>query len=198
MISLKSFILVIFEITLLSLNPANAFVEVKDMRIKKKTISSASSVSSSKDDHVHLLDQSLRRHTSFGVLEHIQKMISSSSSKSSSLPLDFSLQDIHHTLRFALCSHGKDEGTLDGAIHNYANFGALSVFQMTNDVFLEIPARKLASAGSHQFELEYTLTSLFYKEDGHECLSNYSGFRCTKNGDVFYIRNALVSFFICI
>lgn len=178
-------------------------------KAKRKPIVGFSSASGSNDnmststqeldrgDLVEILDRSLRQHTSLGILEQIQIMYGKDndiddSEEANSSPIISSLDEIHTTMRFSLLSHGRDEGTIDGALHNYANFGALTTFQTKKDVLLEIPARKLARVGAHQYELEDKLHFLKSRIGGRDVIENYNGFRCTKNQEVFYIRQGLM------
>ena len=160
-----------------------------------------------RDEILEVLDKSLRQHTSLGILEQIQIMyndddddddddndLSDSDTGNESQTLIIpSLDMIHTTMRFALVSHGKDEGTIDGALHNYANFGALSTFETRYDILLRIPARKLAPVGNHQYELEDKLQLLRNRIGGRDVVDDYNGFRCTKDQTPIYIRNGLVS-----
>lgn len=142
----------------------------------------------SKDEHIAILDRSLQQHTTIGILDRVQNILAAGGS---SIKIT-SLSEVHASLRFALISHGKDEGTIDGALHNYANFGGLAAYRTNMNLFTQIPARRMARVGSQQQELEDSLQLLRSREGGKEVLENYNAFRCTKDLDIFYIRQGLV------
>lgn len=109
-----------------------------------------------------------------------------------------SLEEIQSSMRFALISHGAEE-TVDGALHNYGNFGALAAYQVNRTIFMEIPARKMANVGLHQQQLENLLDIM--KESGSDSIFGnnnalvmepYNGFRCTTNLETFYIKEGVI------
>jgi MEKHLA domain len=110
----------------------------------------------------------------------------------------WSPDDVHMSLRFVLLSHGAING-MDGPVHNYANFAALSIFSYTRQQMLRIPACRLAAPGAEQADLAEFYRMLREKQRSSTSTSNivenHEAFHCTQYLQRFFIRNALVSLF---
>jgi MEKHLA domain len=105
--------------------------------------------------------------------------------------------NVHMSMRFALLSHGAVNG-MDGPVHNYANFAALSAFSYTRQQILRIPACRMAApGGSDQATLSQIYMTLREQQSSttnNNILQNHQGVHCTQYLQRFLIRNAIVSF----
>lgn len=149
-----------------------------------------------REGHVALLDRSLRQLTGCGILERVGW---SNDSDTSALLTNS---------RYALYSHGiVKPDMIDGAINNYANFGALAFFGVTYKQFVQLPCSRIAPPGFHQKRLGEIMEELELQAEmaeagstqGEGCrgsLENYSGMRCrldlTNQGLTFLIKNAVI------
>jgi len=155
-----------------------------------------------REGHVALLDRSLRQLTGCGILERV------------GLSNDSDISALLTNSRYALYSHGiLKPDMIDGAIHNYANFGALAFFGVTYKQFVQLPCSRIAPPGFHQKRLGEIMEELELLvaetsgldmakagfTQGKACggfIENYSGLRCrldlTNQGLTFHIKNAVI------
>jgi hypothetical protein len=141
--------------------------------------------------HLSILDRNLKRYSSEeqGLLERMGLLNQETTSDDSDEGWD---DEIHMSLRFALMSHGNVNG-MDGPIHNYANFGACSAFQLSRQALLSMPACRVAAPGVDQEAWSMRLQSLREDPDNN-FMDEYQGYRSTlMDGRRFYIRDAVVS-----
>lgn len=125
-----------------------------------------------RDGHVWILDENLVRHTGKSLRDYTGGA------------------EVQTSMRYALMSHGA-VNDLDGATNNYANFAALSAFQMTFKQLTAMPAGRVANPGLDQEEWSQVLQKI--RQMGKEgILQNYKGFRCTVNQTPFFLRDAVV------
>jgi MEKHLA domain len=106
----------------------------------------------------------------------------------------WSTDHVHLSMRFALLSHGAVNG-MDGPVHNYANFAALSAFSYTRQQILRIPACRMAAPGSEQADLSQLYMTLRQEQrlGNNNILQNHQALHCTQYLQRFLIRNAMVS-----
>ena len=124
------------------------------------------------DEHVRILDTNLVRHTGKTLREYTGGA------------------EVQTSMRYALMSHGA-WNDLDGPTNNYANFAALSAFQMTFRQLTAMPAACMANPGLDKEEWSQVLQQV--RQMGKEgILQNYRGFRCTVNQTPFFVWDAMV------
>jgi hypothetical protein len=143
-----------------------------------------------RDAHVAMLNANLQKWTGRGLFAHMFE-----DTKDKSL---HEWDDIHMSSQFAIMSHGSSSG-LSGPIINYANFGTCGVLELPRDKLLQFPAYMVAEPGWDQEEWQLALARLKelgtkYSDDPtRQCISMYSGWRCTLPGQRrFYVRDGVV------
>ena len=161
------------------------FAGADDLEIEESTLYHGVA---DREEHVRLLDQSLQRLTGRGIRDRISNDNS-----------DNDYDTILTNSRYALYSHGVlQSDMIDGAVHNYANFGALASFGVTYKQFLQIPCTRIAPPGFQQGQLDRTLQQLLSAieaEEGEmEVIEGYSGLRVRFDAQktIFQIKDVVI------
>lgn len=103
----------------------------------------ASAAVEDRDDHLRIIDNSLRKHSGQGIYE---RMFGEDAER---VP-----RDVHTNTRWVVVSHDKGDTTPasvlgnEGPIFNYGNFATLAQFRMKWDEFTCLPSKYAAEMGS--------------------------------------------------
>jgi len=103
----------------------------------------ASAAVEDRDDHLRIIDNSLRKHSGQGIYERIF------GEDVERLP-----RNVHTNTRWVVVSHDKGDTTpasvlgKEGPVFNYGNFATLAQFRMTWDDFTCLPSKYSAEMGS--------------------------------------------------